>query len=165
MSKQTRREFLFNIGVTAITATTGFAMSAVRVEETELTKVEQQYAEMLSREQDLPYDIQAGIDAMESYIAGFDVSLFCSGQVNEDRIVEAFTISKVQAQSHRLDALHYVYGNLSECNVDFRIQYGHCDDKLVGTVESVNEDGSVNVRLNDAVSIDFDGWMYSDGTS
>jgi len=135
MTKQTRREFLFNIGVTAITATTGFAMSAVRVEETELTKVEQQYAEMLSREQDLPYDIQAGIDAMESYVAGFDLEAIAA-----------------------LDWL--------TCDIDIRIGYGHCqDDRIIGTVESVSDDGSVNVRLNDAVSIDFDGWMYSDGTS
>jgi len=203
MTKRTRREFLASIAATAITTVAGFAITGVRIEETEPTEAERRYAAMLSREQDRlteqeKYDvlvdrlcqkadayfkweyfgndnrwhslaespgIQAGIDAMESYVAGFDLSLLCSGQVNEDRIVEAFTISKVQAQSHRLDALHYVYGNLPECNVDFRIQYGHWDNRIIGTVEDDNEDGSVNVRLVDAVPVDFGGWIHSDGTS
>jgi hypothetical protein len=48
------------------------------------------------------------------------------------------------------------------------IERGNCQDvsvKLVGTVESVNDDGSVNVKLDDTVPLDFDGWMYAEGTS
>ena len=48
--KTNRRDFLKSIAAAAITFATGFAMSAVRVEEAEPTDAEHQYGEMLSRE-------------------------------------------------------------------------------------------------------------------
>jgi secreted PhoX family phosphatase len=185
-----RRDFLKSIAATAaatvITAVTGVAMSAVHIEEPELTWQEQRYAAALSREQCFLDDPAWSQLMPSSGIPDFPSDEDWDNAVQRSRSdLQGRIIQLLEADFHIVELLDHkgrLWAVTDQADVYFSddwgvtwylqeastIERGNCQDvsvKLVGTVESVNDDGSVNVKLDDTVPLDFDGWMYAESTS